>query len=90
MNAAASSPYAHMHVHGAIIRDRNKRLGPAFLKLFKAVAYWLIESLRRRLRRERTIRALYALSDATLKDIGLRRSEIVSVASGLCRTRRPH
>ena len=90
MNAAASSLYAHLHMRAAFVRGRNKRLGPAFLKLFKAIAYWLIESFRRRLRRERTIRALYALSDATLKDIGLRRSEIVSVASSLCRTRRPH
>lgn len=89
MNTAVPSSYTHLHVHGAFVPDRNKRLGPALFKLVKAIMRWLIESLCRRMRRERTIRALRELSDATLKDIGISRSEIVSVASGLRPMGRP-
>jgi uncharacterized protein YjiS (DUF1127 family) len=46
--------------------------------LFKALCSWC-EGLRERLRLRASLRALHALDDTTLRDLGLDRSEIGSV-----------
>jgi len=48
---------------------------------------WAIHAATRTMRRQRTQRALSRLSDHMLKDIGLRRSEIDSIADSLASDR---
>ncbi len=66
----------------------SNRLGVHFLYGFLSVFHDLAGSLtrwaargRERRLRERTMRDLSALNDAALKDIGMSRSEIASIAS---------
>lgn len=67
-------------------RPRRRPTGGA--RLF-AWAHRLLEQKRRRARARHTVHALRQLSDATLKDIGIDRSEIPLVAAGHNDRRRP-
>ncbi len=64
------------------VRSGRNSSTPSLLARLSGLANGLLERARRRALEKRTVRVLRQLSDGTLKDIGIHRSEILSVAAG--------
>jgi uncharacterized protein YjiS (DUF1127 family) len=76
-------------LHFAFIQPRLPATAVAVgYRIASALAAWWHE-LRQRRRQRETAHLLHALSDRTLKDIGITRSEIDSIASAAEDDRRP-
>lgn len=63
---------------GAILRWRDRRTNAAARLALAAAAAW--RAMRARRQRRQTMGRLAALSDQTLKDLGVHRSEVCSIA----------
>ena len=74
--------------HAAAILFRTKLPALYALEQIIDAVRALLASVRRRREQQQTLDALRALSDRELKDIGLHRAEILSVAHGPGRDRR--
>ena len=65
-------------IDGGILRWREWRTGPVTRSISSVASLW--EAMQARRRRRQTTGRLAALSDHTLKDLGVHRSEVSSIA----------